>query len=333
MIPEIHRTNPTVDNIPLLVHELRESPEGPGRYSASQSLASSPSLSSRGQTSGVGESSGNRHRSGVQTALLPQPSQSSHFSLSSSRSDRRLSQHSASSMGMLPGTRRGSPNPHHVSQLHASLRREGEISETRNLPSLSESVFGPNLSPHVQVQGPYYSSYNTSYREPYFSGAFDGQPMQQSPYQYYSNEPTQTLPYLKGPPMDRSTFPCTRGPGQYPVNFDTGEDLSDGKQKRRRGNLPKSVTDLLRAWFSEHIAHPYPTEEEKQLLMDRTGLTISQVSLCVLLCMTWVSVLNISQISNWFINARRRSLPQMTKQAQAEAELRETQHGTRQPKK
>ncbi|MCJ1473036.1 hypothetical protein MMC13_001685 [Lambiella insularis] len=82
----------------------------------------------------------------------------------------------------------------------------------------------------------------------------------------------------------------------------------DGKQKRRRGNLPKTVTDTLRVWFTEHIAHPYPTEEEKQILMSQTGLTISQ-------------------ISNWFINARRRSLPQMTKQAQAEAEIRDNQGG------
>ncbi|KZF21700.1 Homeodomain-like protein, partial [Xylona heveae TC161] len=57
----------------------------------------------------------------------------------------------------------------------------------------------------------------------------------------------------------------------------------------RRGNLPKQVTDLLRSWFHEHLSHPYPSEEEKQELMQRTGLTMSQVS-------------------NWFINARRRQL-------------------------
>lgn len=54
---------------------------------------------------------------------------------------------------------------------------------------------------------------------------------------------------------------------------------SDSKNKRRRGNLPKPVTDILRAWFHEHLDHPYPSEEDKQMFMTRTGLTISQVSL------------------------------------------------------
>ncbi|MCO5584999.1 hypothetical protein L7F22_038931 [Adiantum nelumboides] len=58
---------------------------------------------------------------------------------------------------------------------------------------------------------------------------------------------------------------------------------------RRRGKLPKPVTDLLKSWLLDHSAHPYPTEEEKRRLCASTGLSISQVS-------------------NWFINARRRIL-------------------------
>ena len=61
------------------------------------------------------------------------------------------------------------------------------------------------------------------------------------------------------------------------VNFEPMGDYADGKQRKRRGNLPKPVTDILRLWFSEHVAHPYPTEDEKQMLMQRTGLTMSQV--------------------------------------------------------
>lgn len=53
---------------------------------------------------------------------------------------------------------------------------------------------------------------------------------------------------------------------------------ADMKNKRRRGNLPKPVTDILRAWFMEHLDHPYPSEEDKQTFMQRTGLSISQVS-------------------------------------------------------
>ncbi len=54
-------------------------------------------------------------------------------------------------------------------------------------------------------------------------------------------------------------------------------DALDSRGKRRRGNLPKPVTDVLRAWFHEHLDHPYPTEEDKQVFMNQTGLSISQV--------------------------------------------------------
>jgi len=72
-------------------------------------------------------------------------------------------------------------------------------------------------------------------------------------------------------------------------------DSGDSRGKKRRGNLPKPVTDILRLWFHEHLDHPYPSEDDKQMLIARTGLSISQ-------------------ISNWFINARRRQLPALRNQ-------------------
>ena len=60
-------------------------------------------------------------------------------------------------------------------------------------------------------------------------------------------------------------------------NFGVFGDGVDSRSKKRRGNLPKPVTDILRTWFHEHIDHPYPSEDDKQRLIARTGLTISQV--------------------------------------------------------
>jgi hypothetical protein len=75
------------------------------------------------------------------------------------------------------------------------------------------------------------------------------------------------------------------------------------QSKRKRGNLPKPTTAILRAWLLEHKMHPYPTEDEKQKLAHATKLTVHQ-------------------ISNWFINARRRILlPMLDKDQDPELDI------------
>ncbi|KAH9829657.1 uncharacterized protein C8Q71DRAFT_396402 [Rhodofomes roseus] len=66
---------------------------------------------------------------------------------------------------------------------------------------------------------------------------------------------------------------------------------------RKRGKLPKPVTDFLKDWLHRHSDHPYPSEEEKKQLCNATGLSMSQVS-------------------NWMINARRRILAPAHRAAQ-----------------
>ncbi|KAF2265070.1 hypothetical protein CC78DRAFT_579755 [Lojkania enalia] len=75
--------------------------------------------------------------------------------------------------------------------------------------------------------------------------------------------------------------------------------------RKRRGNLPKEATGILKAWFSSHRESPYPTEEEKVILCHQTNLTLNQVS-------------------NWFINARRRA-PQKEQREARENAAEETQ--------
>ncbi|KAI7848546.1 hypothetical protein BDC45DRAFT_561566 [Circinella umbellata] len=116
--------------------------------------------------------------------------------------------------------------------------------------------------------------------------------------------PTSVIPLHHHPshrkqPLPSPTTPTTSNSGS-----------NNNLVKRRRGNLPKAVTAILREWLSRHKKHPYPTEDEKAALARQTNLTLNQ-------------------ISNWFINARRRILqPMLQKERQARMLGEEEDHGT-----
>ncbi|KAJ4955846.1 hypothetical protein NE237_012629 [Protea cynaroides] len=58
-------------------------------------------------------------------------------------------------------------------------------------------------------------------------------------------------------------------------------------KKRKKVKLPKDARMALSDWWNNHYRWPYPTEEEKKMLSQVTGL-------------------DQKQISNWFINQRKR---------------------------
>ncbi|XP_046701791.1 homeobox protein PKNOX1.1 isoform X1 [Silurus meridionalis] len=99
---------------------------------------------------------------------------------------------------------------------------------------------------------------------------------------------------------------------QLQMNQDFGFfSNEDSSSKNKRGVLPKQATNVMRSWLFQHIAHPYPTEDEKKQIAHQTNLTLLQVN-------------------NWFINARRRILQPMLDASSTE--IPKTKKKTPQPR-
>lgn len=77
-------------------------------------------------------------------------------------------------------------------------------------------------------------------------------------------------------------------------NFNTEDTLisSTNNFKNKRLNYPNKVVRVLKGWLERNILDPYPSEDQKEEFCEKTGL-------------------EMNQINNWFINARRRILPQL----------------------
>jgi hypothetical protein len=88
---------------------------------------------------------------------------------------------------------------------------------------------------------------------------------------------------------DDSTSSSTSVTAIITNNKKTNTNTNTNNSKAKSASLPSVTVEYLKAWMmsAEHIAHPYPTEQEKVEIMNDTGI-------------------ELKQLTNWFVNNRKR---------------------------
>ncbi|QSZ29197.1 hypothetical protein DSL72_003708 [Monilinia vaccinii-corymbosi] len=224
---------------------------------------------------------------------------------------------SAGEQSILPIIERRAPyQDHPISRplFHSPTSESSSTMYPLNLPSIttpdrsydrsySQSTTGPSHHDYPPRNENPRSEYALEASRPYhqhnYAPSHDIYAASQSDYGYQQprNQPYPGPSYQ--PTHGQTPFTNGHHSGNYGSPPYQTSDMGDIKPRKRRGNLPKPTTDILTGWFVNHLDHPYPNEEEKQVLMRQTGL-------------------QLNQISNWFINARRRKLPALQNSARAE---------------
>ena len=272
VIPEISWTHPPTANIADYRRELHHNPQGPAHYHPTPPLASLPHSTSRSTT-----------RPTLEIPVSTPTSSTRRLPIHSGPTNRNSVSSSSSDLSSNRRTSNTSPSVSPVHPPRGSTSREKLTEDCRRVkaeapptPNLSSGLPSPYAPHSGQAQHPArYGSY--SYQQP--------QPYHPTGHPYPPIPPTtsapvyraESLPYAGYPmPPDTPGYPGPHGQPLYIDNFQPADN--ERRSKKRRGNLPKWQTDLMRSWYNAHVNNPYPTDEEKHMIMQETGLTIEQVS-------------------------------------------------------
>jgi len=119
--------------------------------------------------------------------------------------------------------------------------------------------------------------------------ALDPLPFRGNPASHAPLPPQQHAPPRLGP--HDGYYSVVPGASQPPP-FTNPEYLHDGhgyatayeyagSKSRKRSNLPKQSTEIMKRWFEEHIDNPYPSEEQKKYFATKANINLTQVSAVV----------------------------------------------------
>lgn len=184
------------------------------------------------------------------------------------------------------------------------VQREDPYSHPRSQSSVYPSANGQ--PPSAAYTTPYPQSYQAPY-PPQHQLPYQQQPSYQAPYQT-PHHPRSSMDIYgqmsRPPPPSQQALPeYALAPGAYHHGSsghpqDLRNDSVMGSvypygfpshsyppPRKRRGNLPKDATKVMKEWFGKHKDSPYPTEEQKQELVRLTRLNMSQVCRFLLPCL------------------------------------------------
>ena len=175
------------------------------------------------------------------------------------------------------------PLPQQVHESFSIIRPSGAPIDERRTPGLFPSNMETYSNPTTQRHDSAAGIKPETFDHPHYSS---------TPDRYMVVEPTPAVLHYSGHARQE------RDPPAYASGSGSSNDIQGATImgygtggliyiRKRRGNLPKEATNFLKKWFDDHQHNPYPTEEDKQRMVRQTGL-------------------ETNQISNWFINARRR---------------------------
>ncbi|SMN22849.1 similar to Saccharomyces cerevisiae YGL096W TOS8 Homeodomain-containing protein and putative transcription factor found associated with chromatin [Maudiozyma saulgeensis] len=179
---------------------------------------------------------------------------------------------------------------------HQDIKQKNEsplslLASTSN-DLMNKKFMVPISSPRPTLQ-PIHSHSHHHHQIPLTSQTFNSIPKLSSPPNYITTQTENSTPSIS----DESISPAPSIIKQdTPVESDTqirrkSESMNKKTIDRRqsRSNLPKETIQVLNSWLLNHLNNPYPTAQEKRELLIKTGLTKIQ-------------------LSNWFINVRRRKI-------------------------
>lgn len=225
-----------------------------------------PAVTMLSSTAGWG--SGSQYSAGTSSYPSSTSSAQSYYSGRSAMMAPSRGQHSLPSLtemnlnstpGYASRTSHPRPQPRPLNHLGSPPSTGSFFSQTTDSLDISYAAAKPTLTSTYTTPYSSFSPRSTYTHNPQYGSSMDAYSPTIDPYGY---------------PNGHSWPPSLPYPTTYPNISDTA---SIGSGRRRRGNLPKHVTDILRTWFHDHLDHPYPTDEDKQMLISRTNLTISQV--------------------------------------------------------